>query len=470
MAPEDPAPKPAGSGVAPPPVVRVEPSQWRLEQSTPSLAEVHQTVPIPLGLGFWRKLLAFSGPGYLVAVGYMDPGNWATDLAGGSAFGYTLLSVILISNLMAILLQALCAKLGIATGRDLAQACRDHYSAPVSFVLWILCELAICACDLAEVIGSAVALNLLFGLPLIWGVCITALDVLAVMYLQNKGFRYIEALVVTLIVTIGGCFFAEILFSRPDVRAMFAGFLPRFEIVRNAEMLYIAIGILGATVMPHNLYLHSSIVQTRKYERTSAGKAEAIKFATIDSTVALMFALFINGAILVVSAATFYGRGETVAEIQQAYQLLSPTLGVPVASTLFALALLASGQNSTLTGTLAGQIVMEGFLRIRLRPWLRRLVTRLIAIVPAIIVTAVYGESGTARLLVLSQVILSLQLPFAVVPLILFTSSKRKMGEFVNPRWIQGLAWIVAVIIITLNLKLLSDFSGLTAWFTHTVA
>jgi len=430
---------------------------------------VHQTVPIPLGLGFWRKLIAFSGPGYLVAVGYMDPGNWATDLAGGSAFGYTLLSVILISNLMAILLQALCAKLGIATGRDLAQACRDHYSPPVSFGLWLLCELAICACDLAEVIGSAVALNLLFGLPLIWGVCITALDVLAVMYLQNKGFRYIEALVVTLIVTIGGCFFAEILFARPDVRAMFAGFLPRFEVIRNPEMLYIAIGILGATVMPHNLYLHSSIVQTRKYERTSVGKAEAIKFATIDSTLALMFALFINGAILIVSAATFYGRGESVAEIQQAYQLLSPTLGVPIASTLFALALLASGQNSTLTGTLAGQIVMEGFLRIRLRPWLRRLVTRLIAIIPAIIVTALSGESGTARLLVLSQVILSLQLPFAVVPLIVFTSSRNKMGEFVNPRWIQGLAWVTAVVIITLNVKLLSDFFGLTAWVTQFV-
>jgi manganese transport protein len=446
------------------------PRQWRLEQATPSLQEVHRTIAVPPGLGFWRKLLAFSGPGYLVAVGYMDPGNWATDLAGGSAFGYTLLSVILISNLMAILLQALCAKLGIATDRDLAQACRDHYSAPVSFGLWILCELAICACDLAEVIGSAVALNLLFGLPLIWGVCITALDVLAVMYLQNKGFRYIEALVVTLIVTIGGCFFAEIVFARPDVRAMLAGFLPRFEIIRNTEMLYIAIGILGATVMPHNLYLHSSIVQTRKYERTPAGKADAIKFATIDSTVALMFALFINGAILVVSAATFHGRGENVAEIQQAHQLLSPTLGVPIASALFALALLASGQNSTLTGTLAGQIVMEGFLRIRLRPWLRRLVTRLIAIVPAIIVTALYGESGTARLLVLSQVILSLQLPFAVVPLILFTSSKGKMGEFVNPRWIQSLAWVTAVIIITLNLKLLSDFFGLTAWVTHLVA
>jgi manganese transport protein len=394
----------------------------------------------------------------------MDPGNWATDLAGGSAFGFTLLSVILLSNLIAILLQSLCAKLGIVTGRDLAQACRDHYSRPVSFGLWILCELAICACDLAEVIGSAIALNLLFGLPLIWGVCLTALDVLAVMYLQNRGFRYIEALVVTLIVTIGGCFFAEILFSKPDVVAVFGGFLPSFEIIQNPKMLYIAIGILGATVMPHNLYLHSSIVQTRKYERTAPGKAEAIRFATIDSSVALMFALFINGAILIVSAATFYGQGENVAEIQDAYKLLSPMLGVPIASTLFALALLASGQNSTLTGTLAGQIVMEGFLRIRLRPWLRRLITRLIAIVPAVIVTAIYGEHGTASLLVLSQVILSLQLPFAVVPLIVFTSSRRKMDEFVNPMWISALAWVAAATIISLNLKYLSDYFGLTTW------
>ena len=454
-----------------PPPVPAEPTArpWRLDAETPSLQEVHSTIPVVSGLGFWRKLLAFSGPGYLVAVGYMDPGNWATDLAGGSAFGYTLLSVILLSNLIAILLQSLCAKLGIVTGRDLAQACRDHYSRPVSFGLWILCELAICACDLAEVIGSAIALNLLFGLPLIWGVCLTALDVLAVMYLQNRGFRYIEALVVTLIVTIGGCFFAEILFSKPDVVAVFGGFLPSFEIIQNPEMLYIAIGILGATVMPHNLYLHSSIVQTRKYERTAPGKAEAIKFATIDSTVALMFALFINGAILIVSAATFYGRGENVAEIQDAYKLLSPMLGVPIASTLFALALLASGQNSTLTGTLAGQIVMEGFLRIRLRPWLRRLITRLIAIVPAVIVTAIYGEHGTASLLVLSQVILSLQLPFAVVPLVVFTSSRGKMGEFVNPTWISAFAWVAAATIISLNLKYLSDFFGLTTWLMTAV-
>src|SRR5437773_3476009 len=377
---------------------------WRLPSGTPSLSEVHRTIPVPTGLSFWRKMLAFSGPGYLVAVGYMDPGNWATDLAGGSAFGYRLLSVILISNLMAILLQSLCAKLGIVTGRDLAQACRDHYSRPVSVILWLLCEVAICACDLAEVIGSAIALNLLFKIPLVWGVCITALDVLAVMYLQNKGFRYIEALVITLILTIGGCFLAEIIFSRPAIAEVLGGFVPKFEIIKNSEMLYVAIGILGATVMPHNLYLHSSIVQTRKYEQNAQGKAEAIKFATIDSTAALMFALFINAAILVVSAATFHTRGQhDVAEIQDAYKLLSPMLSVPVASALFAVALLASGQNSTLTGTLAGQIVMEGFLNIRLRPWLRRLITRLIAIIPAVICTALYGESGTAKLLVRSE-------------------------------------------------------------------
>ncbi len=450
----------------PPPPEEPPQSAWRLASEAPSLQEVHSSIPVPSGLGFWRKLLVFSGPGYLVAVGYMDPGNWATDLAGGSLFGYTLLSVILLSNLMAILLQSLCAKLGIVTGRDLAQACRDHYSRPVSLALWVLCELAICACDLAEVIGSAIALNLLFGLPLIWGVCITVLDVMAILYLQNKGFRYIEVLVITLIVTIGGCFFAEILFSQPDVSAVLGGFLPRWEIVQNTEMLYIAIGILGATVMPHNLYLHSSIVQTRKFERTIPGKAEAIKFATIDSTVALMFALFINGAILVVAAATFHGKAEPVTEIQDAYKLLSPMLGVPIASTLFALALLASGQNSTLTGTLAGQIVMEGFLRIRLRPWLRRLITRLIAIIPAVIVTAIYGEQGTADLLVLSQVILSMQLPFAVVPLVLFTSNRRKMGQFVNPGWINALAWMTAAIIIALNVKFLSDYFGLTAWLT----
>ena len=446
--------------LSPPPI-----KGWRMENDTPSLSEVHRSVSIPKGARFWQKMLAFAGPGYLVAVGYMDPGNWATDLAGGSQFGYTLLSVILISNLMAILLQSLAAKLGIVTGRDLAQACRDHYSKPVAFCLWVLCEIAIVACDLAEVIGSAIALNLLFGIPLVWGVCITALDVLLILFLQNKGFRYIEALVVTLIATIAVAFGAEIFFSHPSVVAVMSGFIPHLEIIQNKEMLFIAIGILGATVMPHNLYLHSSIVQTRSYDTDSAGKREAIKFATIDSTVALSFALFVNAAILIVSAATFFTSGQhEVAEIGDAYRLLSPTLGVGIASTLFAVALLASGLNSTFTGTLAGQIVMEGFLRIRLKPWLRRLITRLMAIVPAVIVAALYGASGTTKLLILSQVVLSLQLSFAVVPLILFTSDKNKMGEFANRLWIKILAWVVGVVIISLNTKLLFDFFGVTSF------
>ena len=422
----------------------------------PSLSEVHRTLLVPHSASFLRKLLAFAGPGFLVAVGYMDPGNWATDLAGGSKYNYALLSVIMISNLMAILLQALSLKLGIVTGRDLAQACRDHYSPGVSFGLWIICELAIAACDLAEIIGSAIALNLLFGLPLIVGVCITALDVLVVLFLQNKGFRYIEALVITLIAVIGGCFAWELIASRPDLLGVAKGFIPTAAIVSDPGMLYIAIGILGATVMPHNLYLHSSIVQTRRYELNAAGKREAIKFATIDSTIALMFALFINAAILIVSAATFYTRGRNdVAEIQEAYKLLSPMLGVTGASTLFALALLASGQNSTLTGTLAGQIVMEGFLNIRMRPWLRRLVTRGIAIIPAVIVVSISGENGATDLLVLSQVILSLQLSFAVFPLVLFTGNKLKMGEFVNSGLLQAIAWTVALVIALLNAWLL---------------
>ncbi len=401
-------------------------------------------------------MLAFAGPGYLVAVGYMDPGNWATDLAGGARFGYTLLSVIMISNLMAILLQALSARLGIASGRDLAQACRDHYSRPVTIFLWILCEIAIAACDLAEVLGAAIALNLLFGLPLIWGVSLTALDVLIVLYLQHRGFRYVEALVVTLIVLIAGSFAVELWLSQPAFGAVAAGFIPRTEILRNSEMLYIAIGILGATVMPHNLYLHSSIVQTRKYRDTLEGKGEAIRFATIDSSVALMFALFINGAILVMAAATFHGTGyDNVADIGDAYKLLSPLLGTTMASTLFAVALLCSGQNATLTGTLAGQIVMEGFINLRLRPWLRRLITRLIAIVPAVIVIYIYGESGTGPLLILSQVILSLQLPFAVFPLVMFTGERSKMGPFANPAWVKALAWSVAVVIAALNVCLL---------------
>ncbi len=443
-------------------------SGWHSANNSPSLPEAHGSIAVPKHFGFWRKLLAFSGPGYLVAVGYMDPGNWATDLAGGSQFGYTLLSVVMLSNLMAILLQSLSARLGIVTGRDLAQACRDHYSKPVAIALWVLCEIAICACDLAEVIGSAIALNLLFKIPILWGVCLTSLDVLAVMYLQNKGFRYIEALVITLILSIGICFFAEIIFSRPDVMSVLGGFIPKFEIVRNKEMLYLAIGILGATVMPHNLYLHSSIVQTRKYEQNAAGKSEAIKFAVLDSTVALTFALFINAAILIVAAATFHNSGhQDVAEIQDAYKLLSPTLGVTIAGMVFAIALLASGQNSTLTGTLAGQIVMEGFLNLRLRPWVRRLLTRLIAIIPAVICTALYGESGTAKLIILSQVVLSLQLSFAVIPLVLFTSDRKKMGEFANPLWLKLLAWITTAIIVVLNVKYLLDWSGLTQWLAH---
>ena len=420
------------------------------------MSEVHRTLLVPASASVIRKLIAFAGPGFLVAVGYMDPGNWATDLAGGSKYNYTLLSVIMLSNLMAILLQALSLKLGIVTGRDLAQACRDHFSLPMAYFLWVICELAIAACDLAEIIGSAIALNLLFGIPLLVGVCVTALDVLIVLFLQNKGFRYIEALVITLIAVIGGCFAWELFASRPDLVGIANGFIPSPRIVSDPGMLYIAIGILGATVMPHNLYLHSSIVQTRRYELTSAGKRQAIKFATIDSTLALMFALFINAAILIVSAATFYSRGRTdIAEIQDAYKLLSPMLGVTGASTLFALALLASGQNSTLTGTLAGQIVMEGFLHLRLRPWLRRLITRAIAIIPAIIVTGISGEKGTTNLLVLSQVILSLQLSFAVFPLVMFTGDKTKMGEFVNRRVTKVIAWSVAVLIAMLNAWLL---------------
>jgi manganese transport protein len=385
----------------------------------------------------------------------MDPGNWATDLAGGARYGYTLLSVIMVSNLMAILLQALAARLGIASGRDLAQACRDHYSRPTTIALWVLCEIAIAACDLAEVIGAAIALNLLFGLPLVWGVAITALDVLIVLFLQHRGFRYVEALVIGLIVAIAGCFAIELWLSRPDVAEMVRGFVPRSEILRDSDMLYLAVAILGATVMPHNLYLHSSIVQTRKYLDTHDGRAEAIRFSTIDSSVALMSALFINVAILVMAASVFHGSHKDVADISDAYQLLSPLLGTRMASTLFAVALLCSGQNATLTGTLAGQIVMEGFVNIRLRPWLRRLITRLIAIVPAIVVVMLYGERGTGQLIILSQVVLSLQLSFAVFPLVMFTSDRKLMGAFVSPGWVKALAWPVAVIIAGLNAWLL---------------
>ena len=427
---------------------------WRRARATPSLVEVYRTIPVS-GKGWWRKIGAFAGPGYLVAVGYMDPGNWATDLAGGSKFGYTLLSVILASNLMAILLQGLASKLGIVTGRDLAQACRDNYSKPVGLLLWVGCEIAIAACDLAEVIGSAIALNLLFHIPIAAGIIITSLDVLIVLYLQNKGFRLLEALVIALIATVGACFLFEILLAQPPLGAVLRGFIPSGEILRDPSMLYIAVGILGATVMPHNLYLHSSIVQTRQYEETLEGKREAVHFAFIDSTIALTFALFINAAILIIAAATFHTSGHAeIAEIQDAFKLLTPLLGAG-ASAVFALALLASGQNSTITGTLAGQIVMEGFLNIRLRPWLRRLITRGIAIVPAAVVAIMYGESGTAKLLILSQVILSMQLSFAVFPLVAFTSDKLKMGELVNPAWLKVLAYAVALIIAGLNIWLL---------------
>ena len=432
-------------------------SGWRRARLTPSLAEVYRTVPVS-GTSTWRKALAFAGPGYLIAVGYMDPGNWATDLAGGSAFGYRLLCVILLSNLMAVLLQGLSSKLGIVTGRDLAQACRDHYSRPVVIFQWVICETAIAACDLAEVIGSAIALNLLFHIPITVGVVLTAADVLVVLFLQTKGFRWLEALVIVLIATIGLCFLFEVVLAKPSLAGVLAGFVPSASIVTDPKMLYIAMGILGATVMPHNLDLHSSIVQTRRYEETAAGKREAVRFAFLDSTIALSFALFINAAILIVAAASFHRSGHTdVAEIQQAYTLLTPLLGVGGASAVFALALLASGQNSTLTGTLAGQIVMEGFLQIRLRPWVRRLITRGLAIVPAVVVAILYGESGTAHLLVMSQVVLSLQLSFAVFPLVRFTSDRAKMGEFANPGWLRVLSYFVAFLIAALNVWLIAQ-------------
>ncbi len=414
------------------------------------------SVALPIGGSGWRRLAAFMGPGFLVAVGYMDPGNWATDIAGGSAFGYTLLSVVLLSNLMAIVLQALSVRLGVAAGLDLAQACRAYYSRPVAFALWVLAEIAIIACDLAEVLGTAIALKLLFGIPLIWGVVVTALDVFLILALQRYGFRKIEAFILALLVIIAGCFAFELFHARPDLSAVMAGLIPTPGIVTDPARLYLAIGILGATVMPHNLYLHSSIVQIRAFERTDAGKAEAARLATLDSTIALALAFFINAAILIVAAAVFHtaGRNE-VAEIDEAYRLLAPMMGVGMASVVFGVALLASGQNSTITGTLAGQIVMEGFLNLRLPVWLRRLVTRLLAIVPAVIVVGAAGDGGATRLLVLSQVVLSLQLPFAVVPLVLFTGRADVMGGFVSPAWLRVLAWLIAAVIIGLNLTLL---------------
>ncbi|CDY77726.1 Manganese transport protein MntH [Caballeronia glathei] len=435
---------------------------WRFsgpeEDARPSLPEVYSSIHVPAG-GLWlRRFLAFAGPGYMISVGYMDPGNWATDIAGGSRFGYTLLAVILLSNLMAILLQALSVRLGIATGRDLAQACRAHYSRPVNIGLWLACEAAIIACDLAEVIGTAIALQLLFGIPLIAGALITALDAFLLLLLMNKGFRFLEAFVIALLIVIAACFAVQIVAAAPPIAAVLRGFVPSPEIVTNREMLYVAIGIIGATVMPHNLYLHSSVVQTRAYANSDEGRRDAIRWATADSTIALMLALFINAAILIVAASTFHATGHSdVTEIGEAFRLLSPLLGLGIASTLFALALLASGLNSTVTATLAGQIVMEGFLRLRVPNWARRLITRGIAIVPVVIVTALYGDKGTAQLLVLSQVILSMQLPFAVIPLVRFVSDKRKMGVFVIPVWVAVLAWLVASVIVILNVKLLAD-------------
>ena len=431
---------------------------WRLPRKSSTLPEIYRSVRVPQDASTARKLFAFAGPGYLVAVGYMDPGNWATAIAGGSAFGYTLLSVVMLANLMAMVLQALSARLGIACGRDLAQACRDHYPPPVAFALWLMAELAICATDLAEIIGTAIALKLLFGIPLAWGVAITVADVLLILMLQARGFRYMEAFIIALMLVIAGCFAVEIVLSQPRWAQVAAGFVPSPDIVTNPAMLYVAIGILGATVMPHNLYLHSALVQTREFDESVNGRREAIHYATIDSTIALTFALLINAAILIVAAAAFHVHGQThVAELQDAHQLLAPLLGASVASVLFAVALLASGQNSTITGTLAGQIVMEGFLDLRLRPWLRRLVTRLVAIVPAMVVTVQYGASGMAQLLVLSQVILSLQLPFAVIPLITFTSSRAKMGKLVSPAWLTAIAWGMAALIVLLNVKLVHD-------------
>jgi manganese transport protein len=439
---------------------------WRFDkpdEEQPSLREVNASIAVPRTGAWFRRLFAFMGPGYMVSVGYMDPGNWATDLAGGAQFGYMLLFIIMLSNLMAILLQALSARLGIATGRDLAQACRAYYPRPVNFVLWIACELAIIACDLAEVIGTAIALQLLFGIPLVGGAMLTALDAFLVLLLMNKGFRYLEAFVIALLIIIFGCFAIQIFVAAPPAGTILHSmFVPSTEIVTNPTMLYIAIGIIGATVMPHNLYLHSSIVQTRAYERTDAGKRDAIKWATTDSTIALVLALFVNASILIVAAVAFHNTGhQDVAEIGQAFELLSPLLGLSIASILFAIALLASGLNSTVTATLAGQIVMEGFLRLRIPQWARRLLTRGVAIVPVVVVTALYGEKGTAELLVFSQVVLSMQLPFAVIPLVQFVSDKKKMGNFAIPRGVAALAWVVAAIILVLNFKLLYDtFAG----------
>ncbi|MEI5677784.1 Nramp family divalent metal transporter [Mesorhizobium sp. CCNWLW179-1] len=432
---------------------------WRQPRGEASLSDVHRSIAIRTSGPGWRRAISFVGPGYLVAVGYMDPGNWATSLAGGSKFGYALLTVALVSNIMAIVLQALCARLAIGSGRDLAQACRDAYGKPVAYVLWFMAEIAIVATDIAEVIGTAIGLNLIFGIPLEIGVLITALDVFLILYLQKLGFRWVEALIITLLGVIAACFAVQIALADPDWGGVIRGFAPTTEIVTNPEMLYLALGILGATVMPHNLYLHSGIVQTRAYGDTVPEKRQALKYATIDSTVALMFALLINAAILILAAATFNKAGQTdIVEIGQAHSLLAPLLGLAIAPTLFGIALICCGINSTVTATLAGQIVMEGFLHIKLPPWLRRLITRAIAIIPAAGVTIWYGDSGTAKLLILTQVVLSLQLSFAVFPLVMFTANKAKMGALVAPRYLTAFAMLIAVVIALLNIKLLFDF------------
>jgi manganese transport protein len=432
-------------------------SGWNQGRGDASLADVHRSVKVSGNV--WRRAAAFVGPGYLVAVGYMDPGNWATSLAGGSKFGYALLTVALVSNIMAIVLQSLCARLAIASGRDLAQACRDAFPRPVAYMLWAFAEIAIIATDIAEVIGTAIGLNLIFGIPLEIGVLITALDVFLILYLQKLGFRWIEALVVALLAVIAACFVVQIALADPNWGDVIRGFAPTSQIVTNPEMLYLALGILGATVMPHNLYLHSGIVQTRDYGDSVPERKEALKFATIDSTVALMFALCINASILILAAATFNVAGQTeVAELGEVHSLLAPMLGLAIAPTLFGIALLCCGINSTVTATLAGQIVMEGFLNIQLAPWLRRLITRAIAIIPAAAVTIWFGTNGTAQLLILTQVVLSLQLSFAVFPLVLFTADKEKMGALVAPFWLIAVAVLIAVVIAALNVKLLYDF------------
>ncbi|MBW9051573.1 Nramp family divalent metal transporter [Rhizobium mesosinicum] len=432
---------------------------WRTERGEASLSDVYRTVGTGRHSSTWRRAAAFLGPGYMVAVGYMDPGNWATSLAGGSKFGYALLTVALLSNIMAIVLQSLCARLAIGSGRDLAQACRDAYPSYVAVPLWAFAEIAIIATDIAEVIGTAIGLNLLFGIPLEIGVLITALDVFVILLLQRLGFRWMEAFIITLLGVIAICFAVQIFLADPQWGAVIRGFLPTTEVVTNPEMLYLALGILGATVMPHNLYLHSGIVQTRSYGHSVPEKKEALTFATLDSTVALCFALLINASILILAAAAFNANGKTdVVELGEAHSLLSPLLGLAIAPTLFGIALLCCGLNSTVTATLAGQIVMEGFLKIRLKPWVRRLITRAIAIVPAAFVTIWYGNQGTAELLILTQVVLSLQLSFAVFPLVMFTASKAKMGELVAPKWLSAVAYVIAVVIAGLNVKLLLDF------------